>query len=294
MIEKLEMFIALASEQHFGRAAERCGVTQPSLSSGIKQLEAELGVQLVWRGARFQSLTPEGARVLEWARRIVGDARSLREEMRVVRRGLSGNLRLGVVPTALTVVADLTAPYLARNPNVRLSILSRTSAEIMAEIDNLELDAGITYLNNEPVGRMTAIPLYTEGYCLLVGANTPFAQMSAITWSDMADVPLCLLTTDMQNRRIVGKYLLQAGVTTQPGLDSNSILTLVSHVLKGPWCSIIPDQTAALFQDDPRLVAVPISGASPRHQVGLIAPWREPHTPVLAALLDAGRKIARA
>lgn len=293
MIEKLEMFIALASEQHFGRAAERCGVTQPSLSSGIKQLEAELGVQLVWRGARFQSLTPEGARVLEWARRIVGDARSLREEMRVARRGLSGNLRLGVVPTALTFVAELTAPYLARNPNVRLSILSRTSSEIMAEIENLEIDAGITYLSNEPLGRVTTIPLYSEGYCLLVGQHAPLAAKREITWSDMHDVPLCLLTTDMQNRRIVGKYLLDAGVTAQPGLDSNSILTLVSHVLKGPWCSIIPDQTAALFRDDPRLVAVPISGPSPRHKVGLIAPWREPHTPVLAALLDAGRKIAR-
>jgi len=78
MIDKLEMFIALANERHFGRAAEAVGVTQPSLSSAIKQLEDQLGVQLVFRGARFQGLTPEGQRVLDWALRIVGDTRTLR------------------------------------------------------------------------------------------------------------------------------------------------------------------------------------------------------------------------
>ena len=85
MIDKLEMFIALANARHFGHAAEQCGVTQTSLSSAIKQLEDQLGVQLVWRGSRFQGLTPEGARVLDWARRIVADARTMKEEMRAAR-----------------------------------------------------------------------------------------------------------------------------------------------------------------------------------------------------------------
>ncbi|TIQ69265.1 MAG: LysR family transcriptional regulator, partial [Mesorhizobium sp.] len=76
MIDKLEFFIALAREEHFGRAAEVCGVTQPTLSAGIKQLEGQLGVMLVLRGSRFQGLTPEGEQVLVWARRIVGDTRT--------------------------------------------------------------------------------------------------------------------------------------------------------------------------------------------------------------------------
>ena len=71
MIDKLEFFIALAREKHFGRAAELCGVTQPTLSAGIKQLEGQLGVMLVMRGSRFQGLTPEGVQVLRWARRAV-------------------------------------------------------------------------------------------------------------------------------------------------------------------------------------------------------------------------------
>lgn len=84
MIDKLQMFIALANERHFRRAAETCGVTQPTLSSAIRQLEDQLGVQLVFRGSRFQGLTPEGQRVLDWARRIVGDMRA-RSRMRCER-----------------------------------------------------------------------------------------------------------------------------------------------------------------------------------------------------------------
>ena len=84
MIDRLEMFVALAAERHFGRAAEVCGVTQPSLSAGIRALEDQLGVQLVYRGSRFQGLTPEGQRVLDWARRI--DARPAVRRGRIVNR----------------------------------------------------------------------------------------------------------------------------------------------------------------------------------------------------------------
>src|SRR5215475_13239263 len=76
VIDKLEYLLALARERHFGRAADACGVSQPTLSFGVKQLEAALGTQLVQRGSRFISLTPEGERTLDWARRIVGDARA--------------------------------------------------------------------------------------------------------------------------------------------------------------------------------------------------------------------------
>ncbi|MEY3308653.1 MAG: hypothetical protein RLZZ413_2691, partial [Pseudomonadota bacterium] len=186
MIDKLEMFIALANERHFGRAAEVCGVTQPTLSSAIRQLEDQLGVQLVFRGSRFQGLTPEGVRVLDWARRIVSDMRALKAEMKVVRSGLSGTVRIGVIPTALPMVAELTAPFIARHPNVRVSILSRTSVEILAEIESLELDAGITYLDNEPLGRVAQVPLYTEFYRLLCAPGTALAGRAQVTWAEVA------------------------------------------------------------------------------------------------------------
>ncbi len=81
LIDKLELLLALAKERHFGRAAEACGVTQPTMSTSLKQLEEILGVMLVQRGSRFQGFTPEGERALDWARRIVGDTRAMRQEI---------------------------------------------------------------------------------------------------------------------------------------------------------------------------------------------------------------------
>ncbi len=290
MIDKLEMFIALSKERHFGRAAEACNVTQPTLSSAIRQLEDQLGVQLVFRGSRFQGLTPEGQRVLEWALRIVGDVRALRDEMRTVRAGLSGNLRIGVIPTALPMVADLTGPFTARHPNVRVSILSRTSAEILTGIEALDLDAGITYLDNEPLGRVSQVPLYTEFYRFLCAPGSPLSTRKTVTWRDVAQESLCLLTSDMQNRRIVNQHLAEAGAKVVPSVESNSTIALVAHVQTGKWASVVPMKLARMFTEGGRLVAIPIVEPEAEHLVGLIAARRDPQTPVLAALVDeAGR-----
>ena len=213
MLDKLEYLIALSREQHFGRAAETCGVTQPTLSAGIKQLEEMLGVLLVQRGSRFIGFTPEGERTLDWARRIVGDSRAMREEINALRHGLTGQLRIAAIPTALAMVAELTTPYRLRHPNVQFTIWSRTSIEILELLDNLEIDAGITYLGNEPLGRVNAVPLYHEHYRLLTSADAPFGNRESVTWAEVAQVPLCLLTPDMQNRRIIDGLLRRPAAT---------------------------------------------------------------------------------
>ncbi|MCV2881502.1 LysR family transcriptional regulator [Actibacterium sp. XHP0104] len=291
MIDKLEMFIALANEEHFGRAAEECGVTQPTLSAAIKQLEEQLGVMLVWRGSRFQGLTPEGQRVLQWARQIVGDARTMREEMRAVKKKLSGRLRLAVIPTALAMLPRLTAPLASAHPNLHFTILSRNSAEILQLLDNLEIDAGLTYLEHEPLGRVTTVPLYDEDYHLVVRLGSDLAARAGISWQEAAALPLCLLTPDMQNRRIINHHLsVSSGERPAPRIESNSVVTLISHVLHGDWATILPMQTAELFLRSGNLAAVPLTGPKAQHKVGLVAPHREPHTPVLDALLNAARR----
>ena len=290
MIDKLDMFIALAAERHFGRAAEVCGVTQPSLSSAIRHLEDQLGVQLVYRGSRFQGLTPEGQRVLDWARKISGDVRRMKDEMRSVHAGLSGMLRLGVIPTALAMVADLTAPFTAQHPNLRVTILSRTSAEILAGIDSLELDAGITYLDNEPLGRVAQVPLYTEYYRFLCHKTAPLAGREQVTWAELASEHLCLLTADMQNRRIVNQLLAEAGARAQPTVESNSTIALIAHVMSGKWASVVPMRLAQLVQGE-ALRSIPIVEPEAEHVVGLITPRRDLQTPVLAALIDEAARF---
>lgn len=292
MIDKLEMFLALARESHFGRAAESLGITQPSLSAGIKQLEAQLGVQLVWRGARFGGLTPEGQRVLEWARQIVGDTRTMREEMRAVRHGLSGNLRLAAIPTALTVAADLTARFVRKNPGVRITLLSATSAGILKMLEDLEVDAGISYLDNEPLGRVASVPLYRETYSFVCAAGSAFATRAQVGWAEIAAEPLCLLTPDMQNRRIINAHFLQAGVDVVPAVESNSTVVLLSHVETGEWATILPRRVAAFLAASKSVRIIPLEQDTPPHSIGLIAPWREPHTPVLTALLAEAKGLA--
>jgi DNA-binding transcriptional LysR family regulator len=295
MIDKLEMFIALANERHFGRAAESCGISQPSLSSAIRQLEDQLGVQLVWRGSRFQGLTPEGQRVLEWALRIVADARAMRDEMRAARSGLSGVLRIGVIPTALAMVAGLIAPFTERHPNVRIVILSRASTEILHQIDALELDAGISYLAGEPLGRVATVRLYDEEYRLLVPAGTPLADRAQVGWAEVAAQPLCLLTGDMQNRRIINGLMAAERHVAAPMIESNSVIALIGQVATGGWASVIPEKMASLVASNPALRSVPIRNAADADggsiPVGLIAAHREPHTPVIAALLEQARRF---
>jgi len=294
MTDKLEMFIALATEEHFGRAAQSCGVTQPTLSAAIKQLEDQMGVMLVWRGSRFRGLTPEGARVLEWARRIVADTRAMKEEMRTAREGLSGKLRLAAIPTALAMVSDLVTPLTRRHPGLRFTVFSRNSVEILHMLENLEIEAGISYLDNEPLGRVSTVPLYAEHYNLLIHKDRPEASRDRIGWEDLAALPLCLLTPDMQNRRIINHHLTAAGAEAAPRLESSSVLSLVAHVVTGDWATVLPMKTAALFLPRGDLAAIPVGAPAAAHLVGLVAPWREPHTPVLEALLSAARKLGRA
>jgi DNA-binding transcriptional LysR family regulator len=292
MIDKLEYLIALANEQHFGRAAESCGVTQPTFSAGIKQLEDMLGVLLVQRGSRFHSFTPEGERVLDWARRIVGDSRAMQQEIRALKKGLAGHIKIAAVPTALGMVAQLTTPFRARHPGVSFTVWSRTSIEILAMLENLEVDAGLTYIDNEPVGRVRVVPLYREHYRLVTAADAPLGSRDSVTWAEVAQIPLCLLTPDMQNRRIIDRYLRSAGGEPAPTLESDSMILLFSHVRTGRWASVMPAKLAETLGLTDVIRAIPIEGPDPVPTIGLVVPYREPATPLTAALVSEAKRLA--
>lgn len=293
MIDKLEFILALAREQHFGRAAETCQVSQPTLSAGIKQLEDAFGVLLVQRGSRFRGFTPEGERVLQWARRIVGDARAMRQDIDALKRGLAGHIRIAAIPTALPMTAMLTTPYRAKHPAVRFSILSHTSIQVLGLLENLEVDAGLTYLDNEPLGRVNAIPLYQEEYRFLTSSTGALGDRSQVTWAEVGKVPLCLLTPDMQNRRIIDTLLRSAGTEPSPTLESNSIIVLFTHVRTGKWASIMPAKLAETLGLTDSVRSIPIVEPAATHTVGLVVPHREPMTPLISALVAEARQLAK-
>jgi DNA-binding transcriptional LysR family regulator len=292
LIDKLELLLALAKERHFGRAAEACGVTQPTMSTSLKQLEEILGVMLVQRGSRFQGFTPEGERTLDWARRIVGDVRGMRQEINSLKDGLTGEIRIGAIPTALGMVASLTTPFRARHPEVRFRIVSCTSTEILGLLENLEVDAGLTYIENEPLGKVRTIPLYDESYRLITAPDSLFGDRDQVTWSEVGQVPLCLLTPDMQNRRIIDRALLAAGTQANPTLTSNSIIVLYTHVKTGRWASVMPAKLADTLGLSDSVRSIPIIDPLVTYRIGLVVPLRDPMTPLVAALVQTAQEVA--
>lgn len=286
MIDKLTYLLALARETHFGRAAESCGVTQPTFSAGIRALEDALGMPLVERSSRFLGFTPEGERVLEWARQIVGDVQAMRADLRALKGKLSGQIRFAVIPTALGSITDLTIPYHTYHPNVRLSVQSCTSNEVLRRLDNFEADVGVTYLDNEPIGRNRILPLYQERYYLLTNQKAEFANRQSISWAEISQVPLGLLTSDMQNRRIINRLLHSTGGGNPPVLESNSLLILISHTQAGLLSCVLPKTLLRLLGPHSDLKAIPITAPEETHIVGLILPERNPLPPLVSALLE--------
>ncbi|MGD9803342.1 MAG: LysR family transcriptional regulator [Hyphomicrobiaceae bacterium] len=290
MIEKLELLLHLARERHFGKAAQAAGVSQPTLSSTVKSLEDQLGIVIVERGSRFRGFTTEGELVLTWARQLTADVRAMREELQATKRDLSGELRIGCIPTALPAVTELTIPFQATFTDVRFRISSLTSNQILQKLTDLELDVGVSYLDSEPLGRYRGMPLYEERYALLVPPDGPFETRETVTWREAGGLPLCQLSPDMQNRRLIDRHLREAGATPRCSLESNSMLLLYTHVRTGRWASIMPVRFAEAFQQPGRIRAIPLVEPDVRHVIGLILPDRDTHTPIVSNFARVAEK----
>ena len=289
VIRHLQYLTALARERHFARAAAVCNVTQPTLSAGIKQLEESLGVLIVERGQRFLGLTGEGERVLAWAQRVLVDYGSLQQELSQMREGLVGQLRIGAIPVTLPIVPLLTGPFAKRHERTDIQVVSLNSISIQRGLDEFSLDVGVTYLDNEPLARVRCLPLYQERYVLLTQRDGPFRGRSLVTWSEAATMPLCLLTSDMQNRRILDMHFHEGGAEIHAAVETNSLLTLWSHLRLGQWSSVVPHTFLLLPGDG--LVGIPLTEPDASHQIGLVASDRDPLPPVAHALLNVARRL---
>lgn len=289
MLQKMEFIIALAREKHFGRAAEACGVAQPTFSQGIQQLEEMFNVPLVKRSSRFLGFTPEGERVLIWARRIVGDAHAMRQEMFGLQRGIGAHIRIAAVPSAMPMVASITAPFQLRNPTVRFTVLMRRSDELIGLLHQREIDAGVTYLDNDPVGEVEMVPLYDEQYLLLTTDQGPLGGAEHASWSQLASLPLCLFTRDLQQRRIVDDILRTIGIEVRPEIETDSIVALTSHVSTGSWASIVPRSFVSTLDMSGSLRAIPIVEPKISRSIGLVVSKRFPIQPTIMDLMQNAR-----
>lgn len=276
LIQQLRYFVALAQEEHFARAAERCGVSQPTLSAALRQLEDELGVALVERGNRFRGFTAEGTIVLHWARRMLDDERSMRQETTALRGELRGTLRLGVIPSANAIAPPLTTSFVTAHPNVEVDETETTSKEIRRMLAAFELDAGITYVDNEPLEHVRKLSIAQERYVIAMPADSSLADLPSVTWKQAATLPLCLLEPGMQNRRIVDGAFASAGVVPKVRIEAGSMMATLYYLASGTLSSIMPSSLEPWLRRIEGVRVAPLTEPEIAHTVGLVIEEREP------------------
>ena len=286
-IRQLDYLVTLAREKHFAKAAEACHVSQPALSSAIRSLEKELGIMVVQRGRRFMGFTAEGERVLVWAQQTLASLAHMREDASIAKSNMAGTLRLGAIPTTITVSSFITAPSRAQYPNIRYTISSLSTEEIAARLDRFELDLGLTYLDEKTIDGFESLHLFDERYVLLSGRDAKLEP--AATWEQAGRLPLCLLTGKMRNRQVIDAAFRRAGSKADVILETDSIFALYAHVSEAGLFSIVPHSLLNFF-DMARVRATPVLPYLTR-RIGLIARNQPALAPITAAVWEIARGL---
>ncbi|MGE2729003.1 LysR family transcriptional regulator [Mycolicibacterium vaccae] len=281
---QLEYLAALAKERHFGRAAAACHVSQPTLSVAIRKLEQELGVPLVQRGRRFEDFTAEGARVLTWAQRILAERDELLADVERMRGGLTMTARIAAIPTSIPASPLLSAQLLGRHPSASVRVEAMSSREIARRLADFEIDAGLTYLDDETPPGCRQTPLYRERYVLLAPRDSPALTDTAVSWAAAAALPLCALTPEMRNRRIINAHMAAAGVDFAPVVEADTVGAIYAHLTSSKFATIASHAWLHAFGVPDGMAVCPMTEHSDGPTVGVITLTREPESPVSSAV----------
>jgi len=239
-LRQFQYVVALEQEGHFGRAAERCNVSQPTLSSGIKHLEEELGMPIILRHQKFQGFTDEGLRIVEWSKRLLADRSAMMEELAIMRNTIHGRLRIGAMPMSSPLLPIFSRLFNERHPSVQIDIQFLGLDQMTLGLTNFELDVGITYLDQQPLERFMTMPLYEDRLSLLLPDNDWLSDKNTVSWKEAAKLPLCLLSPFMHERGIMDQAFASADCRPRPQMESNSIFQLAFHVMSGEVATIVP------------------------------------------------------
>ena len=285
-LKQFHYLVALEQEGHFGRAAERCNVSQPSLSSALKNLEEELGIPIILRHQKFHGFTDEGRRVVEWSKRLLADREAMLEELAIMRHNLHGRLRVGAMPMSSPVLPKIDDLFRSRYPGVQVDIQFIGLDKLQLGLTNFELDVGITYLEDQLLERLESLPLYSERWSLMVPEKMFPAKKTTVTWQEAAELPLCLLSPFMRERQIMDQAFTSIGRNPSPRLESNSIFQLAFHVMQGELATVIPSQFTHANKAFPGTREMPLEAPEVSKKVGLIWEKGNPMLPMTKATVE--------
>ncbi|RMW79276.1 LysR family transcriptional regulator [Serratia marcescens] len=298
IVRNFEYLLALHREGHFGNAAKSCNLSQPTLSAGIKQLEEDMGVEIVRHGRRYDGLTSEGMRVLSWAQQMYDDCKGLERELSALRRGIEGQFRLGILPGTAGVAPTLSIALAEKTPLLQQSVLVSGASSLLQAIRENNLDIALMHLEDIPGEDFDTHLLYRERIFLFHAARTQ--QPRSTTWDHVLNRQLCVLNSAVPEP--IQDRLMQCTAQT---IRTDSIDVLSAHVATGKYSAVLPQSLAGQLAHIPNLHAIAINGPMSHSNVGFVAgknAFEAPssrallemvHTPELAATLQSVISIHR-
>jgi len=268
LLRHIHYLLAVVEHRNFTRAAEALHVSQPTLSQQIKQLEEQLGVQLLDRSGRTVRATDAGAAYVDYARRALRELEAGRRAIHEVQDLTRGTLRLLTTPTFTSyLVGPLVARFNARYAGIVLQIREMPLDAIAAALAEDEADLGIAFseVRSEEI---ECQPLFVEKLSVVVGAHHPFARRhTPITPQDLAREPLALLSADFATRAHVDAYLRKQKIAPLIAIEANTIQAIVEIVRCGKAVTILPD---AIARENPALKEIALTPRLPHRTVALL------------------------
>lgn len=272
-LSELRYTLAVAQERNFRRAAERCFISQPALSTAIQKLEEELGVQIFERSRTEVSLTSVGQRIVEQAQRVLEEAERIRSIAREGQDQLIGPLRLGVIHTiGPYVLPDLVPALHARAPDMPLEVEESTTAQLEVALKNGAVDVLLVALPFESAG-LELLPLYDEKFEVVVASGHRWAHKSALAPHELGEERVLLLHTGHCFSHQVAEACPEIGRLSSAGQGSgNSLETIRNMVASGSGVTVLPASANSDRYRSALLNVVPFTEPAPSRRVALA--WR--------------------
>jgi len=289
-LRQLEYAVALADEGSFHRAAERCAVTQPALSTQIRQLEEALGVGLFERSRRRVLLTAAGDALVSRARALLAASDDLVAAARAEGRPLSGPLRLGVIPTVAPYLLPAALPGVrAAHPDLRLRLREDRTASLVAACRQGELDLLLLALEAD-LGELESEPLFRDPFVLVAPRGHRLARRRRVSEAELEGEPVLLLEDGHCLRDQTLAVCRQARAPEVADFRASSLMTLVQMVASGEGITLLPRLAVeAELSRAASLVVRPLAEPTPFRTLGLA--WR-PRSPRAEEFQILGRRLA--
>ena len=289
-LKDLRYLVAVADERHFGRAAARCFVSQPTLSAQLKKLEEYLGVQLIERAPNNVSLTAAGEAIVARARRMLEAADEVVALARSQRDPLAGPLRVALLPTIGPYLLPRIAPLVRKAlPRLELRLYEYQTAPMLAKLHAGELDVGILALPVELAG-LESRELYREPFLVALPEQHPLASHASVRLADLKDQKLLLLEEGHCLRDQALEVCSRVGVRDQQDFRATSLETLRQMVATGAGITLLPELAGSGAYRSARGVALrPFAKPCPVRHVGAV--WRK-SSARLAAIEALGKLIS--